>query len=141
MVSAKESSVTTDSTVDMDDLEDMLPQINLTAGLANCNDNITIYLDILRILYDDADQQLSELQKLWTEKDYPNFIILIHAIKAQLLNIGYILLAEDARALELAGKENRFEFIEEHLDAFVDSYKDLKKQLAELFAKFPSTNA
>ncbi len=115
-------------------LEDQLPQINVTAGLANCNDNEAFYMDILRILYEDTDQQLNELQRLWTQKDYPNYIIQIHGLKAQLLNIGYTLLAEDARALEIAGRENRFEYIEEHQDAFVKSYKDLKKQLEKVFS-------
>ncbi len=121
-------------------LEDLLPQINVTAGLANCNEDATFYLDILRILYDDADQQLENLQKFWMQKDYPNFIVLIHSLKTQLLNIGYVLLAEDAKALELAGKENRFEYIEGYLDAFVSSYKELKKQLEAVFATIKIAN-
>jgi protein-tyrosine-phosphatase len=32
-------------------------------------------------------------------------------------------------ALEIAGKESRFGYIEEHMDAFVDSYKGFLKQL------------
>lgn len=132
-VSGEESSGIRSTSMNALVLEDMLPQINVTMGLANCNDDVTMYLDILRILYEDADQQLSELQRLWTQKDYANYIILIHSLKAQLLNIGYVLLAEDAKALEMAGRENRLEFIEEHLDAFVDSYKDLKKQLEVVF--------
>jgi len=128
-VSAQESSMIADRSMDVDTLEDMLPQISVGAGIANCNDNVAVYLDILRILYDDADQQLDELQSLWTQKDYVNFTILIHSLKAQLLNIGYILLAEDARALEMAGRENRYDFIEQHLSDFVNSYKELKKQL------------
>ena len=42
-------------------------------------------------------------------------------------------MAEDARALEMAGKENRLTYIEEHLEAFVTSYKELKKQLEVVF--------
>ena len=129
----KGSAVVKDHSIDLYALEDLIPQINVAGGLDNCNHDLNFYLDILHILYEDADRQLSELQKLWTQKDYSNYIILIHSLKAQLLNIGYTLLAEDARALEMAGRENRLEFVEEHLQAFVDSYKDLKKQLETVF--------
>ncbi len=115
-------------------LEELLPQVNVADGLANCSDDMTLYVDILRILYDAASEQLTNLQALWEQKDYPNYIIEIHSIKTQLLNIGYSLLAEDARALEIAGKENRLEYIEEHLETFVDSYQKLLKQLETVFS-------
>ncbi len=121
--------------VDIDGLEDLLPQINVAAGLKNCNEDMSFYLDVLRILYEDADQQLEQLQSFWKQKDYPNYIVLIHSLKAQLLNIGYLLLAEDARALEMAGREGRFDFIHQNYDAFVASYKALKEQLKPLFSK------
>lgn len=116
-------------------LEDMLPQINVTAGLTNCSGDVKVYLDILHILHEDAEKQLSELLELWERKDYPNYIILIHGIKSQLLNVGYSLLAEDARTLEMAGKEKRFEYIEENQEAFVNSYRGLQKQLESVFAE------
>ena len=121
--------------VDIDGLEDLLPQINVAAGLKNCNEDLSFYLDVLRILYEDADQQLEQLQSFWKQKDYPNYIVLIHSLKAQLLNIGYLLLAEDAKALEMAGREGRFDFIHQNYDVFVASYKALKEQLKPLFSK------
>lgn len=115
-------------------LEELLPQINVTAGLSHCSDDVTCYLDILHIIHDDTDQQLTELQMYWNQKDYQNYIILIHSIKTQLLNIGYVLLAEDAKTLELAGKENRYEYIDEHMEAFVKSYRELQKQIEMVFS-------
>ena len=116
-------------------LEDLLPQVNVAAGLVNCKDNEDLYLDILHILHEDADMQLDNLQTLLDKKDYSNFIIQIHSMKTQLMNIGYVLLAEDARMLEIAGKENRFGYIEEHLGVFVNSYNDFRNQLETVFAK------
>ena len=115
-------------------LEDQLPQVNVAAGLVYCNNNAQFYLEILRIFYEDADEQLATLKTLWEQKDYPNYIIQIHGMKTQLLNIGYTLLAEDARALELAGKENRFDYIAKNLDAFISSYRDFQKQLEAIWA-------
>ena len=127
MVSAKEPS--SDIPTILRALGNELPQIDTSVGLAYCTDDANLYIDILHILCEDADQQLKDLQLFREQKDYPNYVALIHGLKTQLLNIGHSRLAEDARALELAGKEGRFEYIEENLDAFMDSYRELKKRL------------
>lgn len=114
-------------------LEDLLPQINVTSGLEHCQKNVSLYLDILHMIHDDAGTQLGDLKALWEEKKYSRFIVQIHSIKTQLLNIGYVLLAEEARALELAGKENRFEYISDYLEVFADSYRELAQQLEKVF--------
>lgn len=116
-------------------LEDLLPQVNVAAGVEHCKGDVKLYCDILHILYEDAAGQLNNLQTLWEQKDYSNFVILIHSVKTQLLNIGYVLLAEDARMLELAGKESRFTYIEEHLGNFVNSYREFSNQLETVFSK------
>lgn len=113
-------------------LENMIPQIDVAAGLAHCNDNLNLYLDILQMLYQSAPEQLETLRTLKGQKDYPNYVIHIHGIKSQLLNIGYSLLAQDAKALEMAGKESRFDYIEENTESFIASYEELLKQLERL---------
>ncbi len=115
-------------------LEDLLPQINVSAGLALCRNNTDLYLEVLRMIYDSSDEQLGNLNILWEQKNYAKFIVEIHSMKAQLLNIGYTLLADDARALELAGKERRYEYIDAHLEDFVNFYNQLLKQLENVFA-------
>lgn len=119
-------------------LENLLPQINISIGIKYCSGDLNLYLDILQILYDSAPEQLGDLQKVWTAKDYPNYILQVHSLKSQLLNIGYTLLADEAKALEIAGKENRYDFIQEHHDAFIDSYHALLSQLETAFATLQS---
>lgn len=110
-------------------LEDIFPQVNVSAGLELCNGDRDLYCDVLRMVYEVSPKQLTELADLWEKKDYQNYVVQIHSMKAQLLHIGYEHLAEKARALEMAGRESRFEYIEEHMDDFMDSYKEFLKQL------------
>ena len=117
---------------DRQQLEDMIPQVDVATGLTHCNNDFNLYLDILQMLYHSAPEQLKTLRTLKEQKDYANYVIHIHGIKSQLMNIGYSLLAQDAKALEMAGKEGRFEYIEENTEAFVDSYEELLKQLERL---------
>lgn len=128
------SSAKTAATGSPKSLEDLLPQVNVASGLAHCNDNREFYLEILKLLYEEAPEQLKTLQTLWEQKDYPNYIVHIHSLKTQLLNIGYVLLAEKAKALEFAGKEERYEYITEYQDAFIHEYTSLTKQLEVVFA-------
>ena len=117
------------SEINLQTLKDMFPQLNITIALSYCNDNQGLFRDILHIFYEDSPEQLDKLRQLWDEKNYKKFIIQIHTLKNQLLNIGYTKLAEDAKALELAAKENYSNFIEEHLDSFVNTYTKFLQQL------------
>ena len=115
-------------------LEEMLIQVDVAKGLEHCYGEKEFYIDILKLLYNDADTQLDDLQKLWREKDYKNYIILIHSLKTQLLNIGYTALAEDAKALEMAGKEERYGYIEDNQEKFINEYRAFKQQLEVVFS-------
>ncbi len=116
-------------------LEELLPGINVEEGLAHCSGNRNLYLDILEILCETATEQMEKLTTLWGNKVYSEFIVEIHGIKSQLLNIGDLRLAQDARALEFAGKEERFEYIEENLESFILAYKELQKHLETVLEK------
>lgn len=115
-------------------LEDILPQVNVPAGLEFCKGDAELYRDVLRMIYEESPKQLADLVDLWEKKDYQDYVVQIHSLKTQLLHIGYELLAEKARALEMAGKENRYEYIEAHMGDFMDSYKRFLKQLETVFS-------
>ena len=114
-------------------LEELLPKIDVAMGLEHCMGDKDFYVDMLRILYEEADTQLADLQRMWSEKDYKNYIVQIHSLKTQLLNIGYISLAENAKALEMAGKEERYDFVEKNQEFFITEYLALKEQLEVVF--------
>ena len=120
------------SEINLQTLKDMFPQLNIAIALSYCNDNQGLFRDILHIFYEDSPEQLDKLRQLWDEKNYKKFIIQIHTLKNQLLNIGYTKLAEDAKALELAAKGNDSNFIEEHLDSFVNTYTKFLQQLERI---------
>lgn len=126
------STILPEDTLQM--LEHLLPQINISTGLKYCSGDLNLYLDILQILYDSAPAQLGDFQNVWAARDYPNYILQVHSLKSQLLNIGYSLLADEAKALEIAAKEERYDFVSAHHDDFIDSYHDLLKQLETAFA-------
>ena len=117
------------STISIQTIKDMLPPLDIDTALSYCNDSQELLLDILHIFYEDSPEQLNALRQYWEEKNFKKFMIQIHTLKNQLLNIGHTALAEDAKALELAGKANQVSYIEEQLDSFVDAYTKFLQQL------------
>lgn len=113
-------------------LEELLPQVNVQTGLELCSGDMDVYMDILRMLYELSSAQLKELDDLWEKKDYQNYVVLIHSMKSQLMNVGYMALAEKARALEMAGKEERYAYIEEQKAAFAEEYRAFVTQLEKV---------
>ena len=110
-------------------LEMLLPEIDIATGLQYCSGDLTLYVDILKILQASAPEQMGNLETAWTAKNYHDYILQVHSLKSQLLNIGHNQLADTAKSLEMAGKENRYEYILQNHESFVASYQDLLKKL------------
>ena len=115
-------------------LRDLLPEIDTEKGILQCGGDEALYLNILHLLRDSADEQLSYLTELLRTQDYENYIIHAHSLKGQLLNIGYTELSAAARELEYAAKEKRYEELPGLTGAFVDRYLVLSEQLDNAFA-------
>lgn len=115
-------------------LAELLPDINIEAGIQHCGGDYALYLEVLQLLYDSAPGQLAELKSLWEKRDFTNFTIQIHSIKGQLLNIGHASMSEAAKKLEYASREERYEYVDAQLESFIQKYKKLLIQLEAAFA-------
>ena len=62
-------------------------------------------------------ERLAEMNKYREEKDYDNYAILVHSLKSTSKMNGFMQLSDDARELEMAAKEKRGDYIEEHHDS------------------------
>lgn len=110
-------------------LSELLPSVNTAAGIENCGGDKALYLEVLRLLHSSAPKQLEELKALYEAKDYEKYIIQIHSVKGQLLNVGHDTLARSARELEMASREGRHEYVDSHMENFIKSYNEFLAQL------------
>lgn len=115
-------------------LAELLPDINVDAGIQHCGGDYALYLEVLQLLHDSSPGQLTELKSLCEKRDFTSFTIQIHSIKGQLLNIGHASLAETARKLEYASREERYEYVDAQLESFIQKYEKLLIQLEAAFA-------
>jgi CheY-like chemotaxis protein len=109
-----------------------LPQIagiDAALGLSRTGGNREAWLKALEVFRKDAREGMTTLQSALDAQDFKNFTIHIHALKSACGTIGAIILAEQAAALETAGRDANPEFLAAHLENFRQDMTDTLESL------------
>ncbi len=104
--------------------------INIEQGIAYCGDRDG-FQEIIGIYYEEGRKRCLQLAESFRERDWKNYVITVHALKSNSRGIGANELAELALQLEMAGKEDRAEYILEHHGEMMEKYELLLKLLGE----------
>lgn len=80
------------------------------------------YLDILKLYVRKASEKREQIQKLYEDKEWKDYVIEVHALKSSSLSIGSKALSEIAKELELAGKGKDYSVIEQKHDRMMEMY-------------------
>ncbi len=109
-----------------DELE--LAGIDTKQGIAYCGDEEG-FQEILSIYCEEGGERREKLTQMFQEEDWKNYVITVHALKGNSKGIGANELAEQALGLEMAGKEDRIDYILEHHGEFMERYGELLEAL------------
>lgn len=90
---------------------------------------------VLQIFFDSIDDKAEELEKFFGDSDWKNYTIKVHALKSSAKLIGAMELSENARLLEMAGKDEDTDYIRANHKAFMKEYLAYKDSLGSLFVK------
>ena len=104
--------------------------INVSQGISYCGDREGLR-EIIAMYHAQGAERSRQLQQLFEEQNWKNYAITAHALKSNSRGIGANDLAELALGMEMAGKENRIEYILEHHAEFMEKHEELLKALAE----------
>ena len=105
--------------------------IDINLGLKYCQDG-EIYMSLLEQYAQEFDEKLEGMEDFYKKKDLENYTILVHALKSTSLMIGDKSLSEEAKALELAGKNRDLEFIEKNHRAMTEHYTRTVQGIAKV---------
>ena len=105
--------------------------IDINLGLKYCQDG-EIYMSLLEQYAREFDEKLEGMEDFYKKKDLENYTILVHALKSTSLMIGDKSLSEEAKALELAGKNRDLEFIEKNHRAMMEHYTRTAQGIAKV---------
>ncbi|MDE5933910.1 MAG: response regulator, partial [Lachnospiraceae bacterium] len=104
--------------------------INIGQGIAYCGDKEG-FREIIGIYYKEGLKRSRQLEQFYVEQDWKNYVITVHALKSNSKGIGANELSELALQLEMAGKEDRIEYIREHHEEMMEQYDLLLRVLGD----------
>ena len=102
--------------------------LNTEVGLEYCADDEEIYREVLEG-YVEEDRN-AELAEYFASENWPEYRVVIHAVKSTSLTIGAEELSEKAKALEYAAADGDGDFIKANHQEVVDMYKELLAKIS-----------
>ena len=125
-----DDTVTTEDTPD--DTYAALEGIDVDAALKNSGSR-EAFETVLKIFYDSIGDKKAELEKYYSDEDWENYTIRIHALKSSARLVGALDLGDAAELLENAGKAKDTDYIRENHGTVMDDYLKLKSTLDQVF--------
>lgn len=110
--------------------------INISQGISYCGDMEGLR-EIIAMYHAQGAGRSLQLKQLFEEQNWKNYAITAHALKSNSRGIGANDLAELAFGMEMAGKENRIEYILEHHAEFMEKHEELLEALARNMFIYP----
>lgn len=101
--------------------EDTAADIDEKQGALYCG-SLEDFEDILKIHYEDYEENSRKIQAFYDSEDWKNYVILVHGLKSSMKSVGIMKLSDMCLGLELAGKENRIDYILKNHDAMMAEY-------------------
>ncbi len=112
-------------------IEQLNKVLDTTTGLAYCCDSEDFYKEMLVSYLDN--QKYDSIEDAYSQEDWEKYRILVHSLKSTSLSIGATNISEQAKALEMAGKESNIDFIREHHSVAMENYRRLLSNLHKVF--------
>ncbi len=101
--------------------------LDTSVGMSYFADNEEFYGDMIRCYLDNSS--FEDIRKAYEEEDWENYRILVHALKSTSLSIGAVELSGQAKALEMAAKENRIGDIKRDHDVMMERFHQLLEDI------------
>ena len=112
-----------------------IPGMDPEMAIRNSGGSEETFRAVCEAFYESIDTDLGELGRLFTEKDWKNYTVKVHSLKSSSLLIGAKELADEALALEMAGKSGDYDFIEKNHDRAMTHLKEYKAPLGRVFGE------
>ncbi|MCQ2524464.1 MAG: ATP-binding protein [Lachnospiraceae bacterium] len=111
-------------------LEEKLPFLNVKYGVHCCAGDESLYIKALTE-YVDKENRVEALDNSFFNKNWKEYLMLVHSIKNLSLLVGDKDLSEEAKGLEYAIKDDRTYIVEKNHEIFFEHYKTLIENIKE----------
>lgn len=107
--------------------------IDTDAGLKYCVNDKEFYKSLLIQFANESDEKIPLIKKYFAEHDWHNYEILVHALKSTSKMIGLMDLSEKSKALEMAAKEEKEDFITDNHEEVIKIYSRVTADIKDQF--------
>lgn len=123
--------------IDVKDVEnaEFAEHINSQKGLLYAGNDQEVYFQNLKIYLENGIEQNKLLEKYFSEEDWSDYVIKVHALKSASLSIGAEKLSELAKSLEMAGKEGNYALIRERHAELSDLFENVLSAVKKYLTK------
>jgi signal transduction histidine kinase/CheY-like chemotaxis protein/HPt (histidine-containing phosphotransfer) domain-containing protein len=109
--------------------------VDTDTGMKYCMGDFDFYKALLVQFATESEEKIPLIGRYYESSDWKNYEILVHALKSTSKMIGAGTLSESAKALEMAAKEKKEEFIAENHYPMMGEYSHLAKGLASILSE------
>lgn len=106
--------------------------IDYNKGLSFFEGDRESYLLVIESFVKEGKSISREMQEELEQQDFVPYIIHAHSLKNISANIGADIFSKQAKALEFAGKEGRFDYIYEHHKEVINAFDKLAEGMEKL---------
>lgn len=108
-----------------------LPVFSAEEGLKYMGGDESLYLDVLTEYVQNYDEMRNFIKTSFEAKDWPNYVIKVHALKSTSLTIGAAPLSALAKELELSGKAGNIDPIMEKTEKLLADYEEVHEKTGQ----------
>ena len=109
--------------------------IHTKSGLQYCLNDTAFYDELLLKFAADADQKLEEIDGFFSQKDWENYCIMVHALKSTARMTGADALSDLAKTLEDAAKKADAEYIGAHHEELLKKYREMVQNIRDILGE------
>lgn len=106
--------------------------IDTDSGIQYCGGDREFYVELLTKFEKDAEKKKTEISNFFQKEDWRNYQILVHALKSTAKMVGAVSLSENAKAAEMAAKNQDAEYIREHHDPLLSQYDQVAHGIRDI---------
>jgi HPt (histidine-containing phosphotransfer) domain-containing protein len=108
--------------------------VDVKLGLSRTGGTVSGYLQTLAIFRKDVAEKISEIRRCLEGGNLPLYVTYVHALKSATANIGAADLSETAKALEMAGRREDWEIIEERTPRLLANLELIMRDIDKVLA-------
>lgn len=101
----------------------LIAGVDTQIGIKNYNNSVSRYIQVLKFLYDDGEEQIARMEEMVEKEAYDDYTFETHALKGLALGIGAMNLSERAKSQELAVRNQNYEKVKREARILFDEYR------------------